>query len=109
MNTVTIVLTTLPDSASASALAEKVLAARLAACATQLAPAKSSYRWQGKLERSDEIPMLFKTAAEHVAALEKFIAGHHPYQVPEILSWPVSAAAAYAQWVAIETHKPTYV
>jgi periplasmic divalent cation tolerance protein len=109
MNTVTIVLTTLPDSASASALAEKVLTARLAACATQLASARSSYHWQGKLESADEIPVLFKTAPERAEALEKFIAGHHPYQIPEIVSWTVCAAPAYAQWVATETHKPMYV
>jgi periplasmic divalent cation tolerance protein len=109
MNTVAIVLTTLPDSSAASALAEKVLTARLAACATQLAPAQSSYHWQGKLEHNEEIPMLFKTAPAQVAALEKFIADQHPYQVPEIVSWIASAAAPYAQWVATETHKPTYV
>jgi periplasmic divalent cation tolerance protein len=53
--------------------------------------------------------MLFKTAPAQVAALEKFIADQHPYQVPEIVSWIASAAAPYAQWVATETHQPAYV
>lgn len=102
-DTVTIILTTLPNAETAEALTQKVLDARLAACVTQLAPARSRYVWQGKLEDVCEIPLLFKTTTAHTQALSNLIAEQHPYQTPEILTWTASAAPAYAQWVMAQT------
>lgn len=98
-----VMLTTVPDQAAADALIAPVLEARLAACATCLGEARSTYRWQGKIERSAEIPILFKTSALQADALEQWIASHHPYDVPEILRWDATAAPAYAQWALAET------
>jgi len=98
-----IMLTTLPDAPTAQAFAARVVDARLAACATCLAPAQSTYRWAGKIETASEVPILFKTSAECADALETFIADNHPYDVPEIIRWSATASPAYAQWVAAET------
>ncbi|MCF2133343.1 MULTISPECIES: divalent-cation tolerance protein CutA [Burkholderiaceae] len=108
-STVILMLTTLPDAQAASTLARTVLDARLAACATQLAPSRSVYHWQGELEHADEVPLLFKTAVTRAFELEKFIAANHPYQTPEILSWSAASSPAYALWVDTETSRPTYV
>ncbi len=97
---VMLILTTLPSTAAANTLSRQVLDAKLAACVTQFAPACSRYFWQGQLEEVEEIMLLFKTTAENAQALREWIACHHPYQTPEILSWPASANLAYAQWVA---------
>ena len=98
-----VMLTTLPDALAAQAFAARVLDARLAACATCLAPALSTYRWSGNIETASEVPVLFKTSLECADALETFIAENHPYDVPEIIRWHATAAPAYAQWVAAET------
>jgi periplasmic divalent cation tolerance protein len=107
MNTlsITLILTTLPDAAAAERLALGALSARLAACATKLTPVASSYHWEGRIESVTEYPVLFKTSTTSAAALRVFIADHHPYQVPEILSWDAAAAPAYGQWVLAETSK----
>lgn len=99
-----LVLTNLPDAASARAIADHVVSARLAACVNILAPCRSVYRWQGKIEDAEEVPLLIKTTAERYAAIEAAIKAHHPYELPEIVAVPmVSGLPAYLAWVAAET------
>jgi periplasmic divalent cation tolerance protein len=98
---VTLILTTLPSTAAANTLSHQVLDAKLAACITQFAPVCSRYFWQGQLEEVEEIMLLFKTTAENEQALREWIAHHHPYQTPEILSWSAFANPAYAKWVTV--------
>ena len=45
-----LVLTNLPDDASAQALATALVSERLAACVNILAPCRSTYRWQNAIE-----------------------------------------------------------
>ncbi len=97
-------LTNLPDSASARALAAHLVSARLAACVNVLAPCRSVYRWQGKVEAAEEVPLLIKTSADRYAALEAAIRARHPYELPEIVAVPFShGLPAYLDWLAAET------
>lgn len=99
-----LVLTNLPDEASAHALAEHLVDARLAACVNLLAPCTSVYRWQGAVERATEVPLLIKTTAAAYAALEAAIRARHPYELPEIVAVPVVLGLPdYLSWVAAET------
>jgi periplasmic divalent cation tolerance protein len=99
-----VVLTNLPDEATAHALASHLVESRLAACVNVLAPCRSVYRWQGALEEAAEVPLLIKTSAERYAALEAAIRARHPYELPEILAVPVMRGLpAYLDWVAAET------
>jgi uncharacterized protein involved in tolerance to divalent cations len=61
---------------------------RLAACVNILAPCQSVYRWEGKLEDAEEVPLLIKTTAARYAALEEAIRAYHPYELPEIVGCP---------------------
>ena len=88
--------------------AERVAAAlveeRLAACANILGPCRSIYRWQGEVERADEVPALFKTAADRAPALLARLAELHSFEVPAAVVWPVAdALAPYGAWVADNT------
>jgi periplasmic divalent cation tolerance protein len=97
------VLTNLPDSGSAFNLARELVRMRLAACANVLAPATSFYRWDGKQEQATEHPVLIKTTRERYPELEQAIRNLHPYDVPEIIAWPVeSGLPAYLDWVERE-------
>lgn len=110
MDALLIVMTTFPDEASAEAATDGMLASRLAACVQQMAPVRSSYRWQGKRETSVEVPLMIKTTAARYTALEQYIKEHHPYDVPEIVAWPATAALpAYARWVEDETRRELHV
>ena len=99
-----LVLTNLPDRESAETLAASLIEQRLAACVNILAPCSSIYRWQGKIQREEEHPLLIKTARDRYAAVEASIRASHPYELPEIIAVSVShGLPAYLQWVESET------
>lgn len=98
-----LVITHLPDTASAKALAEHLVEARLAGCINILPACQSVYRWQDKLEKSSEVPLLIKTAADRYPALEAAIVEHHPYDLPDIIALPIQAGLpAYLDWLQKE-------
>jgi periplasmic divalent cation tolerance protein len=102
-----LVITHLPDADSAHALAAALVETRVAACVTILAPCRSVYRWQGKLEDAAEVPVLIKTLADRYAALETAIRARHPYELPEIVAVPITRGLPeYLAWVADETREP---
>ena len=103
-----VVLTNLPDEASAHALATALVGERLAACVNVLAPCRSVYRWQGAIENATEIPLLIKTTAVRYAALEAAIRARHPYELPEIIAVPIAhGLPEYLDWVVAETRTET--
>lgn len=87
-----------PDRAEpiASALVEE----RLAACVNALPGIRSTYRWQGRVEREGETTLMVKTSA---AALERCLArlrALHPYECPELVVLTPDVAASFAPYVA---------
>jgi periplasmic divalent cation tolerance protein len=90
------------DAEEAERIASTVVEERLAACANILAPCRSIYRWQGKVERAEEVPALFKTAQP--GTLIARIAELHSYDLPAVVAWPIEAAhPPYAEWVEAES------
>ena len=103
-----LVLTNLPDLASAKVMAAQLIERRLAACVNVLSPCQSVYRWQGKVEQSEEIPVFIKTASQCYASVEAEIRELHPDEVPEIIAIPVTAGLpAYLQWIEQECAAPS--
>lgn len=99
-----LVLTSLPDTDSAEALATALVEARLAACVSILSPCRSIYRWQDHIERATETPLLIKTEATRYPALAAAIRARHPYDVPEIIALPITHGLPdYLGWLAAET------
>ena len=85
-------------------LATKLVEQRVAACVNILAPCQSVYRWEGKLEEAEEVPLLIKTSAARYAALEEAIRAYHPYELPEIVAVRIDRGLpAYLAWVAAST------
>ncbi len=103
-----LVFTNLPDDASAHALAAALVTERVAACVSVLAPCRSIYRWQGKLENALEVPLLIKTTADRYPALEAAIRAGHAYELPEIIAVPLThGLPEYLDWLVIETRAET--
>jgi len=95
-----LVISNLPDRASAETLAAALVQAQAAACVNIMAPCKSIYRWQGAVEEAEEVPVLIKTTAACYPAAERIILRHHPYDVPEVIALPIlEGAPAYLQWL----------
>ena len=101
---VLLVITTLPDRATAERIAESLVTENVAACVNILAECTSIYRWQSKLEHSNEVPLLIKTTRTAYPKLESVLRRLHPYEIPEIIALPISTGLPeYLTWVEEET------
>jgi periplasmic divalent cation tolerance protein len=101
-----VVITTLPDRASAHTLAESLVRERLAACVNVMSECTSIYRWEGAVETAAEVPVWIKTRAGLFSSVAQFIKDHHPYDLPEVIALPLTAALApYLQWIERETEQ----
>lgn len=99
-----LVITNLPDAASAENLAHRVIESRAAACVNQLSPCVSTYRWENNIESVTEVPLLIKTTKAAYPRLEQLVREAHPYELPEIIAVSVTAGLpAYLNWVDAET------
>lgn len=98
---------TCPDLASAERLAGALVDERLAACVQVLPGLRSVYRWDGAVERADEVLLLIKTTRERLDALTARVRALHPYELPELLAVEAAGgSSAYLEWVAAETRAP---
>ncbi len=96
-----LVLVTAPNLKTARHLAKIALAVRLVACANIIPKIESHYWWQGKIEFSAEVLIVFKTAKTHLPKLEKMILSKHPYDTPEFVALPLAhGSKRYLQWLA---------
>src|SRR4051812_42015159 len=99
-----LVITNAPDRAVAEKIARTLVEQKLAACVNILAPCASVYRWQGKIETADEIPLLIKTRSEIFPEVETAIKELHPYELPEIVAVPVAhGSSEYLEWINAAT------
>lgn len=94
------VLTTTSSKADAQAIADALVAQRLAACVQVIGPITSTYRWQGQVETAEEWLCIAKSRGDLYAVVEQAIRAVHPYEEPEILAVPVTAgSASYLRWL----------
>ena len=99
-----ICLSSCPDAATAERIATALVEERLAACVNILPGMRSIYRWQGQVERADEVLLLIKTSVEAYPALQARLLALHPYELPELLAVePAGGLPAYLDWVVAET------
>lgn len=97
-----------PDAEVARALARAAVEARLAACATALPGAESTYRWDGAVEQAGEVLLMLKTTASALPGLQALLQSRHPYELPEIIAVEIVAGLpGYLDWVAGETAHPS--
>ncbi|SMC24459.1 divalent cation tolerance protein [Andreprevotia lacus DSM 23236] len=94
-----------PDAACAERLATGLLAARLAACVSRPAAVTSTYHWNGAIETAQEFPLHIKTSLSAWPRLQAWLAGQHPYDVPEIIALPIVAGLPdYLAWINQEVN-----
>jgi periplasmic divalent cation tolerance protein len=99
-NEILLAFCTFPDPETARRIARELVEERLAACGNVLPQIHSVYRWQGKVESSDEALALFKLSASRYAEFEAKLRSLHPYEVPEIIACPIEQALPeYLGWV----------
>ncbi|MCF6280657.1 MAG: divalent-cation tolerance protein CutA [Candidatus Polarisedimenticolaceae bacterium] len=95
-----LILCNCPNQASAEEIATMLLEERLAACISISAPVTSIYRWQGKLQKEQEVMLIIKSTQQCYQALETALKSAHPYELPEIIAVSVEQGLpAYLNWL----------
>lgn len=91
------------DLSEAKKIIGLLLEKRLIACASIIPQIESMYRWEGKIEESQEVKVILKTLEVRFQAISELIQAQSSYKVPEILQVSVTQGnASYLDWVAQE-------
>ncbi len=99
-----VVYTTFPTLVEAERVGKALVERRLAACANILPGMVSHYRWQGQVERGEEVVMLIKTRATLTEAVSDAVRGMHSYDTPAIVVLPLeSVERTYLGWLLEST------
>ncbi|MBW8910688.1 MAG: divalent-cation tolerance protein CutA [Sphingomonas sp.] len=102
MTEAVLIITSAGSREEADRIAAMLVEERLAAC-VQILPATSVYRWQGAIERAEELVLHIKTLAGCGEAVERRIREVHSYDVPEVIVLPITGGSAdYLGWLAAE-------
>jgi periplasmic divalent cation tolerance protein len=95
-----LVLTTCPGSITAKQIAQDLVANGYAACVNIFPGIHSYFKWGNKVDFKDEYQLIIKTTSKCYSSVEKTILSLHPYELPEIISVPVSnGLAGYLHWI----------
>ncbi len=99
-----LVYTTFPDEATALAIGEQLVTAKLAACVNVIPGMRSVYAWKGAVERGDEVVGIVKTRESLAEAVRAALKESHPYETPIILFLAVSGGdQSTLDWLTAET------
>lgn len=94
-----LVLTNTSSLEEAQAIADAAVERHLAAAAQIIGSVRSTYRWQGKVERTEEWVCLLKTSQTLYREVEQLIQSLHSYELPGILAIPIiTGSEAYLHW-----------
>ena len=100
MNEFLVVYVTVGSPDEGDRLARALVEERLAACVNRIGAVKSVYRWQGKVEESQEELLIIKTSERLFERLKKRVEELHSYSVPEIIALPIlKGNESYLQWL----------
>ena len=95
-----IVLSTAGSEEEAQKIARHLVEHQLAACVNIVPQIESIYRWQGKVESSQEWLLLIKTTAERFPAVRDALLQLHSYELPECIAIGVEdGSAEYLEWI----------
>ena len=99
-----VALTTVKDVETAKVLAHQIVSAGVVACCNIVPHIFSVYRWNNELCEDQECLLIMKTVKKRVDELDDWIHKHHPYEVPELITLPVTnCLKEYLSWVYKET------
>jgi periplasmic divalent cation tolerance protein len=98
MEIISVIYVTFPDEATAKLIGKELLDLKIIACINIL-PVQSMYLWKGVSEDGNETVGLIKTSTKLLSKCIEIITRLHPYEIPCILNFSVSANKDYYDWV----------
>jgi periplasmic divalent cation tolerance protein len=100
MTDLRLVLSTASSAEEARKIAQTLVERRIAACVNIVPQVESIYRWQGKVESSEEWLLLIKTTVQEFPAVRDAIAELHSYDLPECIAIDIEdGSAEYLKWL----------
>jgi periplasmic divalent cation tolerance protein len=103
-----LILVTTGGRDDAERIGEGLVVERLAACCNVVPTVASFYYWEGQLRRDHEALLIVKTLESLAPAVQEYVTGHHPYELPEIIQVPIEGgSSAYLNWLEEQVAKPS--
>jgi periplasmic divalent cation tolerance protein len=101
-----IIFVTAPSEKIASQIGKMIISKKLAACVNIIPEIRSLYRWKNKICNDKEFLIIIKSSAKRFNELAVKIQKMHPYEIPEIISIPITKGSnSYMKWLS-ENIKP---
>jgi periplasmic divalent cation tolerance protein len=95
-----VVFVTAPSD-KADDLAGRLVEEKLVACVNIVRDVDSIYWWQGDIEKDRESLLIAKTELGLLGKLVKRLKDLHPYEVPEIIAFPIIGGNPdYLKWIS---------
>ncbi len=95
------VFVTVPTPSDADLIGSQVVKKGLAACANVIPGITSIYKWKGKIEKGNEVLIMFKTASSRYQALEQLVRRLHRYDIPEVIGVGIDCGfTQYLEWIS---------
>lgn len=92
------------DKKEAKKIIHGLLNQHLIACASIFPKVESIYRWESKIEASQEVKVLLKTRHKNYFAIQSYIQEHGSYEIPEIVQVDITHGnPKYVTWLLEET------
>jgi periplasmic divalent cation tolerance protein len=101
-----VILVTASSEKEAETIAEDLVRSRLVACANLIKGIRSIYRWEGNVQKDDEVLLVMKGRSSGFGRIEKRVRELHSYDVPEVVALPVlKGSPPYLEWLSAETEE----
>lgn len=85
-------------------IGETLVEERLIACANVLGRATSIFRWEGKVQREQEVVLILKTRTELVTDVSVRVKSLHSYTVPCVVALTIAGGNGdFLDWIERET------
>ncbi|XP_050966774.1 protein CutA homolog [Labeo rohita] len=95
-----VLLVNCPTEQTAKDIGRSIMEKRLAACVNIFPRATTMYYWKGEIRDTSEILLLLRTRTSLVQRLVAYIKAVHPYDIPEIISFPIDDGSQhYMKWM----------
>lgn len=102
-----LVYITAPNMDEAERIAEKLVTERLCACVNIVPEIRSVYWWDGAVQKDSEVALIAKTREILVLSVIEAVKAMHSYEVPAIVSWPISRGNPdFLAWIRDVTRIP---
>ena len=98
-----IIQSSFPNDFDSKEICSQLISSKKAICIHKTAPITSYYEWNGTLETTSEFLLHIKSFKDQFSSVESFILKHHPYDVPEIISFQINDVnQLYLKWATTQ-------